>query len=176
MDRIIDESCCGVKIAIRDIDVCQSFVIDHSFYNTVYHMLHFRLVDINHPEGGEIRPAILEVIKIDSVSIKTCQKEEVSLADQTNLLTLSQNLLKDFLFTIDNNQVGLRYEDLFQYISVAIFILRQLFHNKSKLIHWTNSGGFAKYFLEGHHGVIVLVEDCDGLPVVSLNQIQVSLA
>ena len=41
------------------------------------------------------------------------------------------------------------------------------------LPYYTHLGSFQQYFFQRHHGVVVLVEDGDGLPVVGLQHVQV---
>ena len=100
--------------------------------------------------------------------LETCEKKVVALADEADLLGLNENLLKNCLFTVENNEVGFGKKYLFENVSISVLVMHQLFHHKSELIHGSDSRGLLEYLLNRHHGVVVLIQDCDGLPLISL--------
>ena len=152
MNRVIYQGCSCIQVPSRNIQSWHAQLpVQHALHDAVDHILDLWLVNIDHPEGCDVCSPILEVIKIDGVSIKAGEEEIVSLTDQTHLLALNQNLLQNHLLTVQHNQVGLRNENFLQDISVAILILDQLLHYQPELVHWAHSCCFLQYLLDCHH-------------------------
>ena len=52
----------------------------------------------------------------------------------TNLLALLENLLKDLLLAVEDDQVGLWHEDLLQHVSVPVLVVRKLLHHNTEVL------------------------------------------
>ena len=167
---VVDERRRRVQVPVRHQP---QVPVHHALHNAVDHVLHLRLVHVDHAEGGEVRAAVLEVVQIDGVRVEAGEEEVVTLADEADLLALLDDLLQDVLLTLQHNQVGLGLKDLLEDVAVAVLVVGQLFDNDAELVHGADGGRLGEDLLEGHEGVVVLVEDGDGLPVVGLQQVQV---
>ncbi len=73
---------------------------------------------------------MLVVVQVDCVRVQAGQQEVISLADEPHLLALLQHLLKNIFLTVKNDEIGFGEENLFEYVSVAIIIVDQLFYNQ----------------------------------------------
>ena len=79
---VVDERGGRVQIPIRHH---AQVPVHHALHNAVDHVLHLRLVHVDHAEGGEVRPAVLEVVQVDGVGVQAGEEEVVALADEAHL-------------------------------------------------------------------------------------------
>ena len=171
--RIVDKRGSRVQVPVRHHP---QVPVHHALHNAVDHILHLRLVHVDHAEGGEVRAAVLEVVEVDGVRVEAGEEEVVALADEAHLLALLDHLLQDELLALQDDQVGLGLEDLLEDVPIAVLVVDQLLDDEAELVHGADSGGLGEDLLEGHEGVVVLVEDGDGLPGVGLQQVEVGRA